>query len=135
MDSQETKFDESGNVVAPATEATPVAPVVEAAPVVEKPVELSEEEKADAALKARVELLKDVVKKIVADLLAGDFTLQEIGYAPDLFKTWLKIQTAGTVQHEALVKACTDANKLFGNLKSKDLTHISNVQDSQEVKA
>src|ERR1035437_4139112 len=99
---------------------------------------LSPEELAADALKSRVKLLQVKIEEIVTDLIKNtDFTVEEFGYATDLFKGWVTILTHSTEQYNTLLKADDDANVIYLKTKLSDLISIrtpdENAQTTQAV--
>lgn len=98
--------------------------VVKQAP--EKTPEEIKREGEQKKQEARIELLKEEVKKALETIINSEhnFTVAEVGFLPDIFKQWITIRTAATTEHEELLKKEHEIGTAFNEKIVKELNFI-----------
>lgn len=120
---------------AQATAETTVVPAAQENATVsadKTPEQLAQEAEV-AAEKVRQDAVVTSVKGLI-DTLASDpleFSVAELGWATDAFKTCLQIRVTATKEHNEFAQVNSDAQKKFYALKLKDLTSIYEVDPAK----
>lgn len=119
------------------TVVTPVQPVVDAPEKTPDQLAKEAQEAKDAAKMERIKLLQGQIKPFIEELFKSDFTVEEMGYAPDICKHWFETMSHNTEQYQESLGKQIDLQNTFISLKVSDLIPkpVTNEKIPEEVTA